>query len=134
MSVAVDGALFGTFFFAGQACESGTRCFVPASIYDEFMERARDRVKHVTVGDPADFETALGPLASKAQLTRVLGYIETGRKEGARLVCGGGRPPGMKKGWYVQPTIFDQVPNSATDRAGGDLRPRAHRDPLRKHR
>ena len=114
LSVAVDGALFGTFFFAGQACESGTRCFVPASIYDEFMARVRDRVTHVTVGDPADFETALGPLVSQSQLTRVLGYIETGKREGARLVCGGGRPAGMKKGWYVQPTIFEEVPNTAT--------------------
>ncbi len=114
LSVAVDGALFGTFFFAGQACESGTRCFVPASIYDEFMARVRDRVTHVTVGDPADFETALGPLVSQAQLTRVLGYIETGKREGARLVCGGCRPAGMKKGWYVQPTIFEEVPNTAT--------------------
>ncbi len=114
LSVAVDGALFGTFFFAGQACESGTRCFVPASIYDEFMARVRDRVTHVTVGDPADFETALGPLVSQAQLTRVLGYIETGKREGARLVCGGGRPAGMKKGCYVQPTIFEEVPNTAT--------------------
>jgi aldehyde dehydrogenase (NAD+) len=113
LSVAVDGALFGTFFFAGQACESGTRCFVPASIYNEFMARARDRVTHVTVGDPSDFETALGPLVSQAQLTRVLGYIETGRKEGARLVCGGGRPAHLKKGWYVQPTIFEEVPIDA---------------------
>jgi len=114
LSVAVDGALFGTFFFAGQACESGTRCFVPSLIYDEFMARAVDRVSKVTVGDPSDFQTALGPLVSQTQLTRVLGYIETGRKEGARLVCGGGRPATMNKGWYVQPTIFENVPNSAT--------------------
>ena len=114
LSIAVDGALFGTFFLAGQACESGTRCFVPASIYDEFMERVRERVSHVTVGDPASFETAMGPLVSKTQLARVLGYIETGLKEGARLVCGGERPREMKKGWYVQPTIFDQVQNNTT--------------------
>jgi aldehyde dehydrogenase (NAD+) len=114
LSIAVDGALFGTFFLAGQACESGTRCFVPASIYDEFMERVRERVSHVTVGDTASFETALGPLVSKTQLARVLGYIETGRKEGARLVCGGERPREMKKGWYVLPTVFDEVQNSMT--------------------
>ncbi len=114
LSVAVDGALFGTFFLAGQACEAGTRCFVPASIYDEFLERAKDRVGQITVGDPGDFETGLGPLVSEAQLSRVLGYIETGRREGARLVCGGGRPGNMKKGWYVQPTIFEQVSNNAT--------------------
>jgi aldehyde dehydrogenase (NAD+) len=114
LSIAVDGALFGTFFHAGQVCESGTRCFVPASIYDAFMERIRKRVTHIKIGDTADYETTMGPVVSKTQLTRVLGYIETGRKEGARLVCGGGRPPEMKKGWFVQPTIFEEVSNSAT--------------------
>ena len=114
LSIAVDGALFGTFFHSGQVCESGTRCFVPASIYDAFMERIRERVTHIKIGDTADYETTMGPVVSRAQLARVLGYIETGRKEGARLVCGGGRPPEMKKGWFVQPTIFEEVSNSAT--------------------
>jgi aldehyde dehydrogenase (NAD+) len=114
LSIAVDGALFGTFFHAGQVCESGTRCFVPASIYEAFMERLRERVTHIKIGDTADYETTMGPVVSKSQLARVLGYIETGRKEGARLVCGGGRPPEMKKGWFVQPTIFEEVSNSAT--------------------
>jgi acyl-CoA reductase-like NAD-dependent aldehyde dehydrogenase len=114
LPIAVDGALFGTFFHSGQVCESGTRCFVPASIYDAFMERIRERVTHIKIGDTADYETTMGPVVSKTQLARVLGYIETGRKEGARLVCGGGRPPEMKKGWFVQPTIFEEVSNSAT--------------------
>lgn len=114
LAIAVDGALFGTFFHAGQVCESGTRCFVPASIYEAFMERLRERVTHIKIGDTADYETTMGPVVSKTQLARVLGYIETGRKEGARLVCGGGRPPEMKKGWFVQPTIFEEVSNSAT--------------------
>lgn len=114
LSVAVDGALFGTFFHAGQVCESGTRCFVPSSIYDEFMERMKERVTHIKLGDTADYETTMGPVVSEAQLRRVLGYIEKGRSEGARLVCGGGRPDALKKGWYVQPTIFEEVPNSAT--------------------
>jgi aldehyde dehydrogenase (NAD+) len=78
------------------------------------MERIRKRVTHIKIGDTADYETTMGPVVSKTQLTRVLGYIETGRKEGARLVCGGGRPPEMKKGWFVQPTIFEEVSNSAT--------------------
>jgi len=112
--MAVDGALFGTFFHAGQVCESGTRCFVPASIYDEFMERIRERVTHIKVGDTADYETTMGPLVSKAQLKSVLGYIEIGLKEGAKLVCGGGRPDHMKKGWFVQPTIFEGVSNTST--------------------
>jgi aldehyde dehydrogenase (NAD+) len=114
LDVAVDGALFGTFFHAGQVCESGTRCFVPRSIYDTFMERIRERVTHIKLGDTADYETTMGPLVSETQLKRVLGYIETGRKEGARLVCGGGRPDHLKKGWFVQPTIFEEVSNSAT--------------------
>jgi aldehyde dehydrogenase (NAD+) len=114
LAVAVDGALFGTFFHAGQVCESGTRCFVPDSIYDEFMERIRERVTHIKLGDTADYETTMGPVVSKAQLAKVLGYIETGRKEGARLVCGGKRPDDLKKGWFVQPTIFEEVSNSAT--------------------
>jgi acyl-CoA reductase-like NAD-dependent aldehyde dehydrogenase len=114
LSIAVDGTLFGTFFHAGQVCESGTRCFVPSSIYDQFMERIRERVTHIKLGDTADYETTMGPVVSETQLKRVLGYIETGRKEGARLVCGGGRPRELKKGWFVQPTIFEQVSNTAT--------------------
>jgi aldehyde dehydrogenase (NAD+) len=114
LSIAVDGSLFGTFFHAGQVCESGTRCFVPASIYDAFMERLRERVTHIKIGDTADYETTMGPVVSETQMKKVLGYIETGRKEGARLVCGGGRPGNMKKGWFVQPTIFEGVSNTAT--------------------
>jgi acyl-CoA reductase-like NAD-dependent aldehyde dehydrogenase len=114
LAVAVDGALFGTFFHAGQVCESGTRCFVPSAIYDTFMERLRERVIHIRLGDTADYETTMGPLVSEVQMKKVLGYIETGCREGARLVCGGGRPAHLKKGWFVQPTIFEQVSNSAT--------------------
>jgi len=114
LSIAVDAALFGTFFHAGQLCEAGTRCFVPESIREAFMERLRERVTHIKLGDTADYETTMGPVVSAAQHVRVLGYIETGKKEGARLVCGGGRPADMKKGWFVQPTIFEEVSNSAT--------------------
>ena len=71
LAVAVDGALFGTFFHAGQVCESGTRCFVPESIYDQFMERIRERVTHITLGDTADYETTMGPVVSAAQLKKV---------------------------------------------------------------
>ena len=131
LSVAVDGALFGTFFFAGQACESGTRCFVPASIYDEFMARVRDRVTHVTVGDPADFETALGPLVSQAQLTRVLGYIETGKREGARLVCGGGRPAGHEEGLVRAADHLRGGPQHRNHRPRRDFRSRPCRHQVR---
>jgi acyl-CoA reductase-like NAD-dependent aldehyde dehydrogenase len=113
LDIAVDGALFGTFFHAGQVCESGTRCFVPESLYDGFMARIKERVTHIKVGDTSDYETTMGPVISKPQLTKVLGYIETGRKGGAKLVCGGGRPDHMKKGWFVQPTIFEEVSNTS---------------------
>jgi acyl-CoA reductase-like NAD-dependent aldehyde dehydrogenase len=113
LSVAVDAALFGTFFHAGQLCESGTRCLVPERLHDEFMERLLDRVGHVTVGDTADYETTMGPVVSAAQHARVLGYIEAGVRGGARLACGGARPSHLPKGWFVQPTVFDRVDNAS---------------------
>lgn len=113
LSVTVDGALFGTFFHSGQLCESGTRCFVPESIYDEFMTRLLERVQLIKVGDPSDYETSMGPLISAAQMAKVLAYIETGKREGATLVCGGGRPAGFDRGFFVEPTIFTDVDNSS---------------------
>jgi aldehyde dehydrogenase (NAD+) len=111
LDIAVDGALFGTFFHAGQVCESGTRCFVPSSIYDAFMAKMLERVQHIKIGDPQDFETTMGPVVSKAQLATVNGYIDIGLKEGANLLCGGKRPAGMDRGYFVEPTIFDGVRN-----------------------
>ncbi len=111
---AVDAALWGTFFHAGQLCESGTRCFVPNSIYDEFMTRVRERVDKIQVGDPMDPDSTMGPLISKAQLTTVMKYIEIGKKEGAKCTVGGGRPKDLAKGYYVEPTIFEEVNNKMT--------------------
>ncbi len=114
LDMAVDGALFGTFFHAGQVCESGTRCFIPESIYDEFMERLRDRITHIKLGDPMDPETTMGPLITKAQQKTVMGYIETGRNEGARCTIGGNIPAHLTKGSYVEPTVFEDVSNDMT--------------------
>ncbi len=114
LDVAVDGALFGTFFHAGQVCESGTRCFVHDSIYDEFMERAMERIFHIKVGDPMDPETTMGPVVSKAQHETVLSYIDVGKKEGARCAVGGHNPSHLTKGYYVEPTIFEEVKNDMT--------------------
>jgi acyl-CoA reductase-like NAD-dependent aldehyde dehydrogenase len=114
LDIAVDGALFATFFHSGQLCESGTRCFVPESLYEEFMERALERVTHIKLGDTSDWETSMGPLISATQLTRVMGYIEKGLAEGATLACGGGRPAGLEKGFFVEPTIFVDLDNNAT--------------------
>jgi aldehyde dehydrogenase (NAD+) len=114
LDIAVDGALFGSFFHAGQVCESGTRCFVPKSIYKEFMARVHERIKNITVGDPMDFDTTMGPVVSKSQMTSVLKYIEIGKKEGAKCIFGGGRPKNMTKGYFVEPTIFEDVTNDMT--------------------
>jgi acyl-CoA reductase-like NAD-dependent aldehyde dehydrogenase len=114
LDIAVDGALFATFFHSGQLCESGTRCFVPESLYEDFMERALKRVTHIKLGDTSDWETSMGPLISASQRDRVLGYIERGLAEGATLACGGGRPAGLEKGFFVEPTIFVDVDNDAT--------------------
>lgn len=114
LEVAVDGALFGTFFHAGQVCESGTRCFVPSSIYDEFMARVRDRVAKIQVGDPMDPDSTMGPVVSRAQLTTVMNYIGIGKKEGARCTIGGGRPSHLDKGYFIEPTIFENVSNDMT--------------------
>jgi acyl-CoA reductase-like NAD-dependent aldehyde dehydrogenase len=111
---AVDGALWGTFFHAGQLCESGTRCFVPKSIYKEFMARVRERVAKMKVGDPQDPDTTMGPVISKAQLTTIMKYIEIGKKEGAKCTIGGNRPKNMTKGYFVEPTIFEEVNNKMT--------------------
>ncbi len=114
LTLAVDGALFGTFFHVGQVCESGTRCFVPESIYDEFMERVKERVTHIKLGDPMDPETTIGPVISKAQHKTVLRYIETGKKEGAKCSIGGKQPGHLTKGYYVEPTVFEEVSNDMT--------------------
>jgi aldehyde dehydrogenase (NAD+) len=114
LDIAVDGALFGTFFHAGQLCESGTRCFVPESLHDAFVERLVERASHIKVGDTSDFETTMGPVVNRTQHEKVLGYVAAGRSSGARVACGGGRPRAMEKGWFIEPTIFDNVSNAAS--------------------
>jgi aldehyde dehydrogenase (NAD+) len=113
LDLAVDGVLFGAFLHAGQYCESGTRCFVPAPLHDELIDRLASRIADIRLGDPLDLETDLGPLISHAQRERVEDYIRLGREEGAQLVCGGGRPEGASfaRGPYVEPTLFARVRN-----------------------
>jgi acyl-CoA reductase-like NAD-dependent aldehyde dehydrogenase len=111
--VAVDGSLWATFMHNGQACESGTRLFVPKSRYDEFMERLVDRARRLRVGLPADGETDLGPLISAAQLRKVEEYIRIGLEEGATPTLLGERPtaPELANGHFITPTIFTDVRN-----------------------
>ena len=91
-----------------------TRLMVPRTRYDEAVELAAVAFAGVSYGDPTDASNLMGPLVSQIQRERVLGYIEKGKAEGARLVCGGGRPAHLSKGWYVEPTLFADVDNSMT--------------------
>jgi len=94
---------------SGQTCSAWTRMLVPRSRHDEAVALATAQLAKLTLGDPFDAATRLGPLASSRQRDTVLGYIEQGRKEGATLVAGGGRPAGLPTGYFVEPTIFANV-------------------------
>jgi aldehyde dehydrogenase (NAD+) len=98
----------------GEACVAQTRILAPQSRYDEVVDAVADAVKGTTVGDPADPSVAVGPLVAERQRTRVLGYIEKGRNEGAKLAVGGGRPADLDRGWFVEPTLFVDVENTMT--------------------
>jgi betaine-aldehyde dehydrogenase len=98
----------------GQACVAQTRILAPRSRYDEVLDALVAGAGFMAVGDPSDPAAQLGPLISERQRNRVEGYIAKGKDEGARVVLGGGRPAGLDKGWYVEPTIFADVDNSMT--------------------
>src|SRR5918994_1152356 len=99
---------------SGQTCSAWTRMLVPRARHDEAVELAKAQLAKLTLGDPFDKNTRLGPLASAAQRDSVLEYIEKGKKEGATVVAGGGRPAHLPKGFYVEPTIFANVDNNMT--------------------
>ena len=101
-------------FHSGQACASPTRMLVPRSRYDEAIELMTPGFNSVAYGDPTRTDVIQGPVISAKQRDRVLGYIEKGVAEGARLVTGGGRPASEPKGWFVEPTLFADVDNSMT--------------------
>ncbi|MFB9127199.1 betaine-aldehyde dehydrogenase [Paraburkholderia dipogonis] len=105
---AADIAMSGNFFSSGQVCTNGTRVFVQRGVLERFEALVLERVKRIRVGAPTDAATNFGPLVSAAQLQKVLGYIESGRQEGARLVAGGKRltEGHFANGQYVEPTVF----------------------------
>jgi betaine-aldehyde dehydrogenase len=104
---AVGGAMLGNFYSSGQVCSNGTRVFVQRPLMERFLERLKARAEAIVLGDPLDPATQMGPLASAAQMDKVLGYIAQGKAEGARLVTGGARLDGP--GFFVQPTVFADV-------------------------
>ncbi|MFD9664096.1 aldehyde dehydrogenase [Rhodococcus sp. NPDC059968] len=97
----------------GQTCHASTRILAPRSRYDEVVDAVTEAVRALTVGDPLDKATDIGPLVSAAQRDRVLGYIEAGRAAGYRITTGGGVPAAQPQGWFVEPTVFTGVDNSA---------------------
>jgi betaine-aldehyde dehydrogenase len=113
---AVGGAMMANFYSTGQVCSNGTRVFVQDGIRERFLDRLIERTKKIRIGDPLDPETQMGPLINKAQHEKVLGYIETGKKEGATLACGGGVPKlqGFENGLFVEPTVFTDVEDQMT--------------------
>ncbi len=104
----VDGM---NFTWCGQSCGSTSRAFVHEKIYDAVLERVQSSVKRYKPGIPTDPKTTMGSIVSKVQYDRVLGYIEAGKQDGARLISGGKRPsdPHLAKGFYVEPTVFADV-------------------------
>ncbi|XP_044515432.1 aldehyde dehydrogenase, cytosolic 2-like isoform X3 [Gracilinanus agilis] len=104
---AVEFAHHGVFFHQGQCCIAASRLFVEESIYDTFVQRSVERAKKYTLGNPLDPEVQQGPQIDKEQYTKILDLIESGKKEGAKLECGGG--PSGNKGYFIQPTVFSNV-------------------------
>lgn len=111
---AVDAALFACCLYQGQACESGTRLLVPDSLYNEVLDRLEQRAATIRIGDPADYDTDMGPVISAAHKQRIEKYIELGTEQGARLVYGGQPLQGEQysRGFWVGPTILADVENS----------------------
>lgn len=110
----------------GQVCFSLTRVLVPERRKDEFLDMFLSAVSTIKVGDPFAQDTQMGPLSMARQLTRVQGYIAAGRAEGAKLACGGGRPKGLNRGYYIEPTVH-RCASVHEDRAGRDFRSRRFR-------
>jgi acyl-CoA reductase-like NAD-dependent aldehyde dehydrogenase len=109
VSAAVKGATMGIFYGKGEVCAAGSRVLVERSIYDDFVSALAERAVKTTVGDPMDAGTRLGAIVSEEQLERVLGYIEAGKTDGARLVAGGERTTVGGKGNFVTATVFADV-------------------------
>jgi betaine-aldehyde dehydrogenase len=109
---AIDGALFGVFVNQGEVCSAGSRVLVQRDIYKKFVEAAAAKAKTIKVGNGLDRATKMGPLVSAEQRDRVRDYLAIGARE-AKTAAGGGVPKDHAKGWYVEPTIFYDVDNSA---------------------
>ncbi|MFF7810779.1 aldehyde dehydrogenase [Streptomyces sp. NPDC007945] len=111
VATAVAGIVPAAWMNNGQACVAQTRILAPRSRYEEYAEAFAAAASVLVVGDPLDPATQLGPLVTRRQRQRSLDYIGVGQAEGAKLLAGGGRPEGLDRGWYVEPTLFGDVDN-----------------------
>jgi aldehyde dehydrogenase (NAD+) len=107
LDAAVEGAHMGIFVNQGQSCCAGSRVFVEEKIYEQFVEKSVARAAKRRVGDPLDPSTDQGPQVDQSQFDRIMGYIESGRSEGATLACGGERVG--NRGYFVRPAVFSDV-------------------------
>jgi aldehyde dehydrogenase (NAD+) len=122
LDAAVAGTEFGLFFNQGQCCCAGSRVFVEDKIHDAFVEKLVKRAKTRKLGDPFDPNTTQGPQVDEAQFDKILSYIDKGKDAGAKCLTGGKR--WGKKGFYIEPTIFDEVSDDmpiATDEIFGPV-------------
>ena len=113
LEMVAQGALWGVYMNAGQACESGTRLLVHEDVHDSLLEKLAEKSNKVVVGNPADPATGVGPMSTETHFHKVMGYIESGVAEGARVVCGGkqAQVPGCEGGFFVEPTVLADVSN-----------------------
>ena len=114
LDAAARGALTGIFYGKGEVCAAGSRLLVEDTIHDALRDKMLERAKKMGAGDPRNPNTRLGAIVSREQMERVLGYIESGKREGATLLTGGERTPVNGKGYFVQPTIFGDVQPAMT--------------------
>ncbi|WP_299190667.1 betaine-aldehyde dehydrogenase [uncultured Litoreibacter sp.] len=109
---AVSGAILGNFYSSGQVCSNGTRVFVQKGIKKAFLKRLKERTEQAVMGDPMDEATNFGPMVSANQMNIVLGYIDKGVDEGAKLVTGG--KMAQRDGFFIEPTVFADVTDDMT--------------------
>jgi aldehyde dehydrogenase (NAD+) len=122
LDAAVSGAELGLFFNQGQCCCAGSRLFVEESVHDKFVQKIVERAKGRVLGDPFDSATTQGPQIDQAQFDKIMKYVEKGKAQGAKCVTGGKRHG--EKGYYIEPTVFDNVTDDmaiATDEIFGPV-------------
>ncbi|MHA2621298.1 MAG: aldehyde dehydrogenase family protein [bacterium JZ-2024 1] len=109
MDVAARGVLAGIFYNQGECCSAGSRLIVSEEVHDELLGRVAERASRWKPGDPFDEKTRVGPLISAEHRAKVMGFIEKGVQEGATILAGGGIPEGLPRGYFINPTILDNV-------------------------